>query len=264
MSLTDYELAPAARRVMNIFLLIDTSSSMSGEKIAAVNDAIRNVIPIVDDISQNNPDAEIHMAALKFDSTVKWITPNPLPASQMTWSDQTACGFTAMGEACRELNNKLSHKHGFMKSSSGSFAPVVIMLSDGAPTDDFHGAMTLLENNKWFTHATRIAIAIGSDADTALLAKFTGNPELVLRVNNVDALKTLIKVTIVTSSMVNSSSCSVAAMPSVSGSTTPGSVAVVTKQAMTANAIGDAIEDIDGLSVGEAAMMDSLDFDDFD
>ena len=59
MALTDYELAPAARRVLNLFFLIDTSSSMSGEKIAAVNDAIRNVIPIVDDISSNNPDAEI-------------------------------------------------------------------------------------------------------------------------------------------------------------------------------------------------------------
>ena len=54
MSLTDYELTPAARRTLNIFLLVDTSTSMSGEKIAAVNDAVRNVIPIINSIAEHD------------------------------------------------------------------------------------------------------------------------------------------------------------------------------------------------------------------
>ena len=50
MALTDYELTPAARRTLNLFLMIDVSGSMAGEKIAAVNDAVRNVIPIINNI----------------------------------------------------------------------------------------------------------------------------------------------------------------------------------------------------------------------
>ncbi len=259
MALTDYELAPAARRVLNLFFLIDTSSSMSGEKIAAVNDAIRNVLPIVDDISANNPDAEIKIAAMTFSSSTQWLTPTPVSAGQYSWTDQGANGFTAMGAACNELNAKLSHKTGFLKNSAGSYAPVVIMLSDGAPTDDFRSAMTNLEQNRWFCHATRIAIAIGNDADTDVLKIFTGNAELVIRVANIDALKTIIKVAVVTSSMVSSSSASIG-VATPSGSPAP----LPTKAQQTASAIAAEARDIDGLAVGDEALMDALDFDDFE
>ncbi|MBD5164199.1 MAG: VWA domain-containing protein [Bacteroidales bacterium] len=261
MALTDYELAPAARRVLNLFFLIDTSSSMSGEKIAAVNDAIRNVIPIVDDISSNNPDAEIKIAAMTFSSTTQWLTAGPIEASHYSWTDQSANGFTAMGAACNELNSKLSHKTGFLNNSAGSYAPVIIILSDGAPTDDFRTALTNLEQNQWFRHSTRIAIAIGNDADTSVLALFTGNSELVIRVGNIDALKTIIKVAVVTSSMISSSSASIGVSGGASGAAIS---APVTKAQQTANIIASEAQDIDGLAVGDEALLDALDFDDFE
>ena len=40
-----------ARKSMVMFFLIDTSGSMAGRSIAAVNDAMREVIPDVKDIS---------------------------------------------------------------------------------------------------------------------------------------------------------------------------------------------------------------------
>lgn len=70
MALTDYELTPAARRTLNLFLMIDVSGSMAGEKIAAVNDAVRNVIPIINNIGESNPDAEIKLSAMTFSDTV--------------------------------------------------------------------------------------------------------------------------------------------------------------------------------------------------
>lgn len=75
MALTDYELTPAARRTLNLFLMIDVSGSMAGEKIAAVNDAVRNVIPIINNIGESNPDAEIKLSAMTFSDTVVWQTP---------------------------------------------------------------------------------------------------------------------------------------------------------------------------------------------
>lgn len=268
MSLTDYELTPAARRTLHMFFLVDTSSSMSGEKIAAVNDAIRNVMPIVNSIGDDNPDAEIMVAAMKFDSSASWLTPTPMKTSDFTWTDQSACGCTAMGEACLELNAKFSHKHGFLKSASGSYAPVAIMLSDGGPTDDFYGAMTTLGANAWFRHATRIAIAIGNDADTEVLAKFTDNPELVFRVHNIDALKAVIKLAVITSSQVCSASASIAvATPGTASAGTSGagasSTTTPTKSSMAASAIAAAVDDIGGIDVGDAAMIESMDFDEF-
>lgn len=269
MALTDYELAPTARRVLNIFTLVDCSGSMMGEKIAALNDAMRNVVPIVAEISANNPDAEIRMASYAFGAKPHWITTSPVEASMFSWTDLEADGWTPMGQTCEELNDKLSHKHGFLKNASGSYAPVIIMLSDGCPTDDFNKGMAALNANNWFKHSTRIAIAIGNDADINVLKTFTGNSELVLRVHNIDALKTAIKVVVVTSSMVCSQSSSATVSPTVSaiGAATAPATAVVaaaTKADATAAAINEELLGVDGLSMGEEALMSEVDFDEFD
>lgn len=272
MALTDYELIPTARRVLNLFLMIDTSGSMSGEKIAAVNDAIRNVIPIIASINEDNPDAEIKISALTFSDSCNWITSVPVVASDFHWTDLEAEGWTCMGEATRELGRKLSHKRGFLTSASGSYAPVVIMLSDGIPTDDFSGAMTGIMNNNWFRHSMRIAIAIGSDADIDVLKQFTGNSELVFRVHNIDALKAVIKATVITSSMVASRSSSVGVSAAASGETTGNAAtpetastsSLVSKVDVAAKTLANELDGIDGLSVGDEALINSLDFDEFD
>ena len=49
------ETVSVPRRTMNLFFLIDTSGSMEGNKIGAVNDAIPNVLPLLKEIQENNP-----------------------------------------------------------------------------------------------------------------------------------------------------------------------------------------------------------------
>lgn len=259
MSLTDYDLVPAARRVLNLFLLVDTSGSMAGEKIAAVNDAIRNTIPIVKDINDSNPDAEIKVSALTFNGAHQWTSPNPVEIDKFEWTDVIANGWTAMGAACYELNNKMSRTNGFLNSPSGSYAPVVILLSDGAPTDDFDSGMKALLNNNWFKHSTRVAIAIGNDACIDVLKTFTGNIELVLRVHNIDALKTAIKVAVVTSSMIASQSSSVSIAANGQTASNPP-----TKAQMTATAISSMAQGTSGLDVGDETLISNMDFDEFD
>ena len=231
------------------------------------------MIPIINGIGESNPDAEIKISAMTFSNTVDWLTPQPVTASGLTWNDQSASGMTCLGEACKELNRQLSHKTGFLKSASGSYAPVVILLSDGGPTDDFTAGMNALNNNAWFRHSTRIAIAIGNDADTNVLATFTGNPELVFRVHNIDALKTVIKVAVVTSSMVCSQSSSVSCGGTIS-SPANGSVATAnagtpigstpSKSQLTADAIAMELQGELGIDVGDDALMNELDIDEFD
>lgn len=205
MSLIDVESVP--RRTMTLFFLADTSGSMSGNKIGALNDAITNIMPMISEISNTNPDAEIKVAALQFSSGTSWLYDEPKSASDFIWQDQKAGGLTSLGEACIQLE-KVLHRDGFMKSASGSYAPVVILLSDGGATDDYDKGIEKLKLNNWFKAAIKIAIAIGEDCDKDELKKFTGNLEAVIEVHNIEALKQIIRIVAVTSSQIGSKSTS--------------------------------------------------------
>lgn len=218
------------RRTMTLFFLIDTSGSMIGNKIGAVNDAVENVLPILDEISASNPDAEIKVAALEFSNGCNWLYDEPKIASEFIWQDVTASGLTSLGAACQELNNKLS-RNGFMQTPSGSFAPAIILLSDGGPTDDFKSGLDKLKANNWFKNAIKIAIAIGDDADKDVLTQFTGTNEAVFTVHNIDALKQIIRVVAITSSQIGSKS---------------STASDTTKQEQVIKDVTEATKDIDG------------------
>ena len=201
------EAVEIARRQMTLFFIVDSSGSMNGEKIAAVNTAIREVIPEIADISSENADAQIKVACLQFASDVQWLF-RPADVEGLTWTDLSAGGMTMMGEAFNELNKKLSRKE-FLDSPTGNFAPVLFLMSDGQPTDEYIEALNSLRANRWFKVAIRVAIAIGDDADKDVLAEFTGNPELVLTAHTPEALKQMIRFVSITSSKIGSRSSGV-------------------------------------------------------
>ena len=237
------ETVSVPRRTMTLFFLIDTSGSMEGNKIGAVNDAVVNVLPMLNDISETNPDAEIKVAALEFSSGVNWLYDEPKLAKDFIWQDVTAGGLTSLGGACAELASKLSRNGGFMQSASGSFAPAIILLSDGGPTDNFEVGLAKLKANNWFKSAIKIAIAIGDDADKDVLKDFTGNSEAVIPVHNIDALKQIIRVVAVTSSQIGSKSSTAGDM---------------TKQDQVIKDVQDAAKNIDGAdSADSTATVDS-------
>lgn len=237
------ETVSVPRRTMTLFFLIDTSGSMEGNKIGAVNDAVANVLPMLNDISETNPDAEIKVAALEFSSGCTWLYDEPKLANDFVWQDVVAGGLTSLGQACQELASKLS-RSGFMQSASGSFAPAIILLSDGGPTDDYQTGLRKLNDNNWFKAAIKIAIAIGEDADKDVLKDFTGSSEAVITVHNIDALKQIIRIVAVTSSQIGSKS-------STAGDTT--------KQEQVVKDIQDATANVDGAESGDSASASSVD-----
>ncbi|MCL2249785.1 MAG: hypothetical protein FWC13_11005 [Oscillospiraceae bacterium] len=193
-----------AARTMNLFFIADTSYSMEGSKIGAMNEAINNVIPEVRSISDDSADAEIKIAALKFSTGAEWIYPAPVAAADFNWTYLEADGMTEFGVACNMLRDKLSTKTGFMNAAAGSYAPAIFLFSDGAPSDNYEDSLILLKGNNWFKHAIKIAVAIGDDANMDILAEFTGNREAVVTVHTPEALKRLIRFIVVTSSQVGS------------------------------------------------------------
>ncbi|MDR0944215.1 MAG: VWA domain-containing protein [Ruminococcus sp.] len=205
------ENVPVPRKTMVLFFLIDTSGSMFGTKIGSVNNAIEEIIPDLKKMSESNPDAEIKIAAMEFSNGVKWVTPEgPVPADVFRWEPIEAMGVTDLGAAFTELREKLS-KNSFMKEAAGSYAPVIFLMTDGEPTDEWQKPLEELTENKWFTHAIKIALAVGDDANEEVLKKFTANEASVVKATNSELLKKMIKFVSVRSSQVASRSAAAVA-----------------------------------------------------
>jgi uncharacterized protein YegL len=207
MALTDKIEIP--RRTMVLFFMIDTSGSMDGSKIGAVNSALEEVIPALKEVSDENADAQIKVAAMEFSSGARWITGNgPVPVDQFHWNFIDAAGVTDFGAACRELNSKLSTK-AFMQEATGSFAPAIFLMSDGEPTDDWTSGLAALKQNNWFRAAVKVAVAIGEEANKEMLKEFVGSMEAVLTVHSAAMLKKMIRFVSVRASQVASKSSNV-------------------------------------------------------
>ena len=206
MSLYD-DVVEVPRRTMVLFFLVDTSGSMYGTKIGTVNTAIEEIIPELKDLSENNADAEIKIATLAFSTGAKWINSQPISAENFKWDHLEAMGSTDLGEACKQLNEKLS-KNAFMSEATGSFAPAIFLLSDGDPTDNYKYGLDKLKENNWYKKAIKVAIVIGDDVNKDVLEEFTGNKEAVITVHTPEILKKWIQFVSVRASEIGSKSAS--------------------------------------------------------
>lgn len=67
--------------------------------------------------------------------------------------------------------------------------PVLVLISDGQPTDDFEAGLAALDAVAWGAKAVRLGIAIGRDADHEVLARFIADPTVpILEANAPEAL----------------------------------------------------------------------------
>ena len=178
-----------ASRPLHFFWLVDCSGSMYGEKIGAVNHAIQSTIPEMVDAAKDNPNAQLMVRTLKFSTGASWVTSNPVNIEDFAWNDLDAGGVTDLGKAFELLAAQLT----IPPMTDRALPPVIVLLSDGQPTDDYKKSLDKLLHLPWGKKAVRIAISIGQDADDDILAEFTGNRELVLQANNPEALVKMIK-----------------------------------------------------------------------
>jgi uncharacterized protein YegL len=206
MSKYDKKVEGIAKRTMILFFLVDQSASMTGTKIGAVNDAVKNVVPEIREIADESADAKIKIAVCAFSSGAQWMFAKAIDASDFTWKEIHPNGMTDMGQAFNLLNEKLSRSGGFMADPEGNYAPAIFLMSDGQPTDNYANGLEKLKANKWFEASIKAAIAIGDDADKTMLAEFTGNPEMVLTVRTPEALRKVIRFVSVTASKIGSKS----------------------------------------------------------
>jgi uncharacterized protein YegL len=103
-------------------------------------------------------------------------------------ADSGTGGNTELGKALNLLGEALGPNH-----PRRAIPPLVVLLSDGDPTDEFQTALDNLNEVEWAKKAQRFAIAIGQDVDRDVLSQFTGDSQRVLDANNPEQLATMIQ-----------------------------------------------------------------------
>lgn len=162
-----------ATRPLHFFWLVDCSGSMAGAKIQSLNTAVREAIPAMRDTADDNPNAQVLVRAISFSDNAQWYVANPTPIDQFQWQDMSADGVTDLGSAFSEISKELS----VAKMGDRALPPVIVLLTDGQPTDDWRKGLKELMDQPWGKKAVRIGIAIGDDAEFSVIQEFIGNPE---------------------------------------------------------------------------------------
>lgn len=180
-----------ATRPLHFVWMCDCSGSMDGGgKIQALNTAIREAIPHMQAVASENPNAAVLVRAIKFSNGATWHISQPTDVEDFKWEDLKAGGVTDMGKALSMVADQLR----IPPMTDRALPPVLVMVSDGQPTDDFNKGLQELMDQPWGKKAVRMAIAIGTDADYDILQKFIGHSEIKpLQANSPEALVNYIK-----------------------------------------------------------------------
>ncbi len=157
-------------RRLPVYLLLDTSGSMSGEPI----EALKNGVQVMISSLRQNPQAieTAFISIITFDSQAQQIIPlTDLASFQMV--DIKAQGVTALGDALRLLASKIDTEvQKTTTEQKGDWKPLVFIMTDGIPTDDWQSGLAAFRSKKV---AFTVACAAGSGADTSVLKQITEN-----------------------------------------------------------------------------------------
>lgn len=181
-------------RALPVFLLVDVSGSMSGQKIGTVNTALAEMVSTFRGIK--NPKGIIKLCIITFGNDQATVLK---PLSEIEDNDVfqlSANGGTPMGKAFDTLDGMLNDKN---VVSSRDYTPTVVLISDGMPTDfnanawssrediiaNWPSLARLLDVGSRSSKVVRLAMGIGDDADYNILNAFINNIEIpVIKAND--------------------------------------------------------------------------------
>lgn len=159
-------------RRLPVYLLIDTSGSMTGEPIESVKVGLEAMLSSL----RGDPFAleSANISIITYDREVKVILPlTPLEDIQIPEITCPESGPTNMGAALKTLCKQIdSEVHLSTPIQKGDWMPLLFLMTDGKPSDimEYNEAIPEVKKRKF---ATIVACAAGSKAKTEPLQQLT-------------------------------------------------------------------------------------------
>lgn len=166
-------------RRLPIYLVFDTSGSMNGEAIAAVNTGMQTLVSAL----RQDPYAleTAYLCVIGFDTDARVISPLT-EVAMFQPPALKASGLTSLGAALALLAERIAAD--VVKntpSQKGDRKPLVFLMTDGEPTDDWRPGLARL---KEVPTGVIVACAAGPHASTEVLQQIT---EAVVRLDTADS-----------------------------------------------------------------------------
>ena len=166
-------------RRLPVYLLLDTSGSMSGEPIEAVKNGVQVLVSTL----RQDPYAleTAYLSVITFDSTARQAIPLTELSSFQSPS-LNATGTTALGEALELLAERIAVEVARTTADTkGDWKPLVFIMTDGSPTDDWRKGLDRLKQART---GVVVACAAGHGADQSILKQIN---EVVVALDTADA-----------------------------------------------------------------------------
>lgn len=174
-------------RRLPVFLLLDTSGSMSGEPIEQVKNGVQMLVSAL----RQDPYAleTAYLSVITFDSIARETVPlTELAAFQVP--QISASGATSLGEALKMVAEiAATNLSKTTATSKGDWKPMVFIMTDGAPTDDWEQGFKRFQMEKW---GIVVACSVNG-GDTATLQKIAGDAVVKLDTSDSSAMAKFFK-----------------------------------------------------------------------
>jgi uncharacterized protein YegL len=178
-----------ARRPLHFIVMADCSGSMKGEKMQALNYALRSMLPHLLAWERDQLQAQLLIRILSFATVPSWHVAEPQSVASLTagWRnlEYVHQGRTNMGPAFAVIADALGPE----KLERRALRPAILLITDGLPTDPpggFETGLGALTGCAAGRCALRVAIAIGRDASSEPLDRFRSPDTPILVADRTD------------------------------------------------------------------------------
>lgn len=163
-------------RRLPVYLLLDCSGSMQGDPIIAVNEGLWMIYQQL--VSDPQALETVHISVIEFADHADQYPLTPI--DQFQPPALTAGGLTAMGAGLRLLIQSIEQDLiPNTATQHGDYRPLVFLLTDGAPTDNYRDPIQRLRFLRGSQRPTIVAIGCGNQVNKAMLKDLTSDVFLI-------------------------------------------------------------------------------------